>query len=117
SALPPLRPRARVGIRRVRSLGEHADRLGEAHVVVPHHEADDVTGHATAEAVEEPTLRRDSEGRVLLLMKRAQRVELTADALQLEAAASDERRDIGTALDNVDLLPTDVELHVSSPVL
>ena len=72
--------------------GQSLDRVHESEVVDPLHERDHVAVLTAAEAVEDTFGRRDAERRGLLIVERAQALEVAATGIaQLQVLADDLR--------------------------
>ena len=95
------------------AASEDIERLPKAHLVVLGHEADDVAGRPTPEAVEEALGGRDGEGSRLLLVEGAAGHHHPALPLDLDAALRNDRGQVVRRLDGFD--PLFGDLHLSSP--
>ena len=94
---------------------EPLDGLGEAQVLDPLHELDDVAALGAGEAVPEPAGRGDVEGRRLLVVERAQALErAAAGAAELQVLPHD-LLDGGALTDQRDIFVADPACHVCPP--
>src|SRR6266849_6480594 len=69
------------------AIGKDAHGLGKGQAVLAHEEAESITAHPAAEAVEDATLGIDGEGRSLLGMEGAEPFPVLAGLLQVHEAA------------------------------
>ncbi len=92
-------------------------RLGEAQVVDPLHEPDDVAALGAGEAVPQPAGRGDVEGRRLLLVERAQPLERAAPGAAELQVLPHNLIDRGALADQRDVLVADSACHVRPPPL
>ncbi len=96
------------GDRDVDPGGQFFDRAHEVDLLVIHHEAKDASPGAAAEAFETLALGIDREGRCLLVVKRAERLEDAGRPFEVESVPGDHLDDIVGALDLFDRFGRDL---------
>ncbi len=105
AALPPARQRDAIAPR------QRLDRPGEVVARKQHMELDRVATASTAEAVEQPLIRIDAEGRRLLLVERTEPLEPSARLLELRVLAGD-RLDLDRVAHRLDELGRQMDVAV-----